>query len=108
MNGRVEEPAGSLARLDRSAHHLDQGARADDAAVAIQPRELRVGTKPRHRLLEQLELPLDRVRPFSQAAMHHELDLGAHRVKDVRLHHDVRVVVSGGSVTTRTGGATVA
>ena len=104
VHGRVEEPTRGLARLDRRGHDLDERGRAHDPAVAVESRELGVGAKPGHRLLESLELHLDLVPAIAGAALDEELDLGSHRVEDVRVHHDVRVTVTGGSVTTRTAG----
>jgi hypothetical protein len=41
-------------------------------------------------------------------AVDEELDLGAHRREGPAFDHDVLVIVSGGKITTRTGGAAAA
>ena len=82
---------------------------ASIVAITIQPRQLRVAAKTGEQLFEQVEFGLgfDECGVFTRS-VEEEFDLRSHRAKRPALHYDVLVMVSGGSVTTRTEGADAA
>ena len=87
MHGRVEAAAGALAGLECELDDACEIGAGDRAAVAVEPRELRVGAEPREDRLEPVELVLGCVecaRPRS-LGVDEQLDLRAHRVELRRL-----------------------
>ena len=103
------EPAGrSLARGEGELDHVREVGGDVERAGAVELRQLGVGPEARHDLLESLELGLDCFERLGRAAVrraNEQRDVRPHRAKSVRFDHDVLVITSGGSVTTRGAGA---
>ena len=106
MDGRVEAAGGALAGGHGELGELEQFGPDAQLAGTVQPGELRVGLEAREQRLQPPELVLRlEERRVVAVCFEQELDLGAHGPEVVAEHQEVRVVVSGGSVTTRTAGA---
>ena len=109
MHGRVEAPACPFSRLDGEARHRDEVLAGVQRAGAVERRELGVGAEAGEQRFQPLELTLGPgegdLALGARLGVQQELDLRAHRGERAPLHHDVLVIVSGGSVTTRTDGA---
>jgi len=109
VHGGVEAPAGSLAGGEGERDHFEQLRPDDHPSALVQPRELGVGIEAREQALEPEQVGLgSRERAERLAAglrIENQLDPGAHRVEAPPQHQELRVVATGGSVTTRTGGA---
>ena len=110
MDGWVESSAGCLAGIERELDDPNEiPARVVDDSVAVEPRELGIVAEARHHLLEPLELflgPVERaVCALAGLCVEQQLHVRAHRPEGSPKHHDVRVTVSGGRLTTRTLGA---
>ena len=109
MDGGVEEAAGLPASGERQFHYPDEvGASGLEPTCTIERGEFRVVPEARHDLLEALHLDLGSVeralRAFARRCVEQELDVCSHRSQRPPQHHDVRVTVSGGRLTTRTAG----
>ena len=109
VDGRVEQASGSLACLDGEPGDLDELGAGVEPAGAVERRELGVRAEARQQGFQPLELVLGLGEGLAalgaRRCVQQELDLRSHCLERVLLHHDVLVIVSGGSVTTRTGGA---
>ena len=110
VDGGVEPAAGALSCRNREGDDVDEvGSGVLDPSLAVELRQLRVVPEAREQLLEALELPLGPVeRQFGSIAglgVEEELHIRSHRSEGSALHHEVRVIVSGGRFTTRTAGA---
>jgi hypothetical protein len=101
---RVETPATPGTRFDRELDYLEQLGPDASLTRLVELLQLGVGAKARQDGLEPPELRLDLCEQREVLRLEQELDLGPHRGKGVACH-EVRVVVRGGRVTTRTEGA---
>src|SRR6185503_20262388 len=109
VDRRVEPAARSLARSERELDQLEQLAAYDHRPALVQPRELGVRIEAREQALEATQVGLSgRERADGDRArrrLEHELDLCPHCCEPAAEHHELRVVATGGRVTTRTDGA---
>ena len=105
VDGRVEAAVRALASGKGETGQLEQLGADAQRARPVQPGELGVGAEAGEECLQAPELLLRLgERAVVLFRVEQELDLRPHRIEAVAQHQDVRVVVSGGSVTTRTAG----
>src|SRR5206468_5399116 len=102
VDRRVEASVSALPGSDGELDDAEEMGRGIDCARSVQFRELRVGPKARHDLLEAFELLDGSGERNVDAAVRgtdESLDLRAHRGGGAALAHDVLVITRGGSVT---------
>ena len=88
-----------------SPTHAEQVRPRVDRPLAVELRELGVGAEAGEQRLEPVELGRGRFeRLAGVVGVDEQLDVRAHRAERPPLHHEVLVIVSGGSITTRTPG----
>src|SRR5436190_5061619 len=111
VNRRVEKAARAFARIERELRHRKQIRPCLDLAFAVQRGELRFGPETRERAFDARELGADgverRARVETAGPVEQQFDFGPHRPELAVVDHEVLVIVSGGSVTTRTAGLPV-
>src|SRR5205085_83666 len=109
MDGRVKAPGRLVARGECQLCQTQEVGASVESTRTIQARELGVRTEARQNRLEPVEFSFcGREGIGCILRIHEELDLRAHGMERAALHHDVLVMVSGGSDTTRTDGAAAA
>jgi hypothetical protein len=108
VDGGVEAAAGAVAGGERQPGHAPEVGTRRERAELGQPRQLGVGPEAGEQRLEPVELRLGGVESrvgVGARRVDEQLHLGAHGGERPADDHDDLVIVSGGSVTTRTDGA---
>ena len=104
---RVEAPSRALACGQRDLHELEQLGPCLHAAVAVEARQLRVGAEAREQQLQPEHLALGgdegEADGWGFGSVDEQLAGRPDCLEAMSDHHDDRVIVSGGSVTMRTG-----
>ena len=108
---RVEAPSRALACGQRDLHELEQLGPCLHAAVAVEARQLRVGRKRESSSSSRSTSPRRRRGRGARlgfGSVDEQLAGRPDCLEAVSDHHDDRVIVSGGSVTMRTGAGAAA